>query len=88
MKLFEIERTTKDCNTIWFYRKRRDNGTKYHSRSVSFSWHRKIWKRNKIRPMYKITNNGAKKSNGDSCFDTSLYLGYAVFGYTNWSFNI
>lgn len=86
MKLFKIDKVTNDCVTIWFYRNKRKDGTQYHSRSISLAWHRNIWIRNEVKPMYKITNNGAKRSNKDSCFDTSLYLGYAVLGYTNWTF--
>lgn len=86
LPLFQIDKVTGYCLTIWFWRLKRKDGTQYHSRSVSISWLRKIWKINGVKPMYKITNNGATKANKDSCFDTSLYIGYAIFGYTNWSF--
>ena len=86
LKMFEIDKGNYSI-TIWFNRIKRNDGTKYHSKSVSFSWMRKIWKINKVKPMYKITNNGANKLNNDSCYDTSFYIGYFIFGYTNWSFN-
>lgn len=85
MKLIEFERTTNQCVTLWFWRTR-SGDRHYHSRSLSVSYLRKVWKRNKIAPMYKITNNGAKKENKDTCFDMSVYLGYFIFGYTNWNF--
>jgi len=86
LKVFEIDKSQYSV-TIWFNRIKRNDGTKYHSKSISFSWMRKIWKINKVKPMYKITNNGATKLNNASCFDTSFYIGYFIFGYTNWSFN-
>ena len=86
LRLFQIDKVTGYCLTIWFWRLKRKDGSKYHSRSISISWLRKIWKINGVKPMYKITTNGATKENKDSCFDGSIYFGYAIFGYTNWSF--
>jgi len=87
MKLVEIDKTTGHCITIWFWRTKRKDGSKYHSKSISFSWLKQIWEINKVDPMYKITDNGGRKKNGDSCFDMSIYLGYFIFGYTNWNLN-
>lgn len=87
MKLIQVDKTVGHCATIWFWREKRKDGKQYHSKSISFSWLRKIWKTNKVSPMYKITNNGAKRINKDSCFDMSIYIGYFIFGYTNWNFN-
>jgi len=87
MKAIQIDKISNHCLTIWFWRTKRKDNTKYHARSVSFQWCKKYWIKNKINPMYKITNNGAKRKNKDSCFDMSIYIGYLIFGYTNWNFN-
>lgn len=85
MKLLQIDNSTNHDITVWFWRKKRNNGTQYHSRCIRLAWLRKIWKNNGVSPMYKITDNGATKRNKDSCFDMSVYIGYFIFGYTNWS---
>lgn len=87
MSVIEIDKHGSQSFTIWFWRLERKDKTKYHSKSISFGWYRKIWKKNKVNPMYKITNNGAKRKSKDCCFDMNIYIGYLIIGYTNWSFN-
>ena len=45
--------------------------------------HRKEWKEVGNKPRFCIHSNGAKRKNGDKCFDISLIIGYTVFSYTN-----
>lgn len=44
---------------------------------------KKPWKKNGVKPTIKAHNNGAKRKNGDTCFDCTLILGYIVISYTN-----
>lgn len=37
------------------------------------------------KPHFLIHNNGAKRKNGDTCFDFNVDLGYLHFSYTNWN---
>ena len=41
------------------------------------------WKENGNKPMFCIRTNGAKKKNGDTCFDFFIHFGYLIFNYTN-----
>ena len=36
------------------------------------------------KPMFKIYTNGAKRKNGDSCYDFHIHLGRLAFWYTNY----
>ena len=36
------------------------------------------------KPMYKIYTNGAKRKNGDSCYDFHIHFGRFSFSYTNY----
>ena len=44
---------------------------------------KKFWKEVGNKPRIGFWHNGAKKKNGDTCFDVHLVLGYTVFNYTN-----
>lgn len=37
------------------------------------------------KPRIDFHHNGAKKKNGDKCFDASLIIGYTIFNYTNFN---
>ena len=52
-------------------------------KNITLINYREPWKENGNPPMFKIRTNGAKKKNGDACFDFELYIGYLVFNYTN-----
>lgn len=84
-KLFHID--ISNGLTVWFWRSKDKYNQIYHARSVYFKWYRKTWKANNVKPMYRITNNGAKRKNKDSCFDMNIYIGYLIISYTNWNFN-
>lgn len=45
--------------------------------------YKKAWKNNGVKPKLCIHHNGAKRKNGDKCFDISLIAGFTVFNYTN-----
>lgn len=36
------------------------------------------------KPKFQIYTNGAKKKNGDKCFDLNIHIGRLAFSYTNW----
>lgn len=44
---------------------------------------KKSWKENGNKPRIYFHHNGAKKKNGDTCFDVNLIIGYTIFNYTN-----
>ena len=54
-------------------------GTKY----FNIINYRKAWKAVGNKPRLLLHHNGAKRKNGDKCFDISLIIGYMVFNYTN-----
>ena len=67
-----------------------------HKKYIDFWWskgtknitlinYKKPWKENGNPPMFCIKTNGAKKRNGDTCLDFSIYLGYLIFNYTNFN---
>lgn len=58
-----------------------DNGNK----NISLLNYRKTWKENGIKPIFRIRTNGARKKNGDKCFDFFIYFGYLVFNYTHFN---
>lgn len=70
--------------TIQFWRAKAYYGY-YHSRSFKFSWMRKIWKQNKVKPFWGYRDNGGKKSNGDKCLDATIGLGYLQLNYVNYN---
>ena len=43
------------------------------------------WKEYGNSPMWEIRTNGAKRKNGDTCFDFFIHLGYLIFNYTNYN---
>jgi hypothetical protein len=43
-------------------------------------YHYKEW----LKPEFKIYTNGAKRKNGDSCYDFNIHLGRFAFWYTNY----
>lgn len=45
--------------------------------------YKKSWKGGGNKPRVCVHSNGAKRKNGDKCFDVSLIIGYTVFNYTN-----
>ena len=49
----------------------------------SITNYKKSWKENGNKPRLALHHNGAKRKNGDTCFDISLIVGYTVFSYTN-----
>ena len=48
--------------------------------------YRKAWKEYGNKPRLFIHSNGAKRKNGDKCFDISLIIGYTILNYTNFDF--
>lgn len=56
---------------------------KNNKRHIGLISYRKVWKNNGNKPIYCIRTNGAKKKNGDTCFDFFIHIGYLVFNYTN-----
>lgn len=55
----------------WF-----DHGTKY----IGLHSYKDSWE----KPQFWCHNNGAKKKNGDRCFDFNCHFFYLAFEYTNW----
>lgn len=45
--------------------------------------YKKSWKEHGIKPTVGIHTNGAKRKNGDKCFDLNICIGYIVIMYTN-----
>lgn len=83
-KILKLEKTTKWCVTIWFWRKE-NSVFVYHARCVNISWMRKVWRKNKVNPYWGYRDNGAKKKNRDTCFDATIGLGYLQLNYINWN---
>lgn len=50
----------------------------------SITNYKKAWKENGNKPRLYLHHNGAKRKNGDTCFDISLIVGYTIFNYVNW----
>lgn len=55
------------------------------NKNISLLNYRKPWKENGNPPMFRIRTNGAKKKNGDSCFDLFIHFGYLILIYTNFN---
>ena len=47
--------------------------------------YKKSWKENGNKPKLRIHTNGAKRKNGDKCFDLTVIIGYTIFTYTNFN---
>ena len=45
--------------------------------------YKKAWKHIGTKPKFLFHHNGAKRKNGDTCYDASLIIGYTIFSYTN-----
>ena len=45
--------------------------------------YKKSWKVNGNKPRIGIHTNGAKRKNGDRCFDLTVCIRYTIFTYTN-----
>lgn len=56
-------------------------GTKY----FGILNYKKSWKEVGNKPRFSFHTNGAKRRNGDKCFDCSLTIGYTVITYTNFN---
>lgn len=56
-----------------------NNDTRY----FSIVNHKKEWKECGNKPRILLHSNGARRKNGDKCFDVSLIIGYTIFNYTN-----
>lgn len=41
------------------------------------------WNENGVKPQFFIRTNGAKRRNGDTCFDLSIAFMWWIFNYTN-----
>lgn len=61
---------------IWFH-KRGGKPTK----CISLLSYRESWKGH---PKFSIRDNGARRKNGDTCFDFTIQFIYLDFNYTNW----
>ena len=64
-----------------YFQKWWNNDTK----QISLMNYKKPWKEYGNKPMYCIRTNGAKKKNGDTCFDLHIHFGYLIFNYTNFN---
>ena len=51
------------------------------NKNFSIIYYRDAWD----KPTIDFHHNGAKKKNGDKCFDVSLIIGYTIFNYTNFN---
>lgn len=71
-------------NGLWFWRRKREDGRFYHSRTISVRW-MGVWRTNGVGAQWGLRTNGAKK--GDSCLDASLMLGYLVLNYVDWDYD-
>lgn len=47
--------------------------------------YKKSWKEYGIVPKIRFRTNGARRKNGDNCFDAELVIGYTCFMYTNFN---
>lgn len=65
--------------THWFNKKQNKSGDKYHSKSISISFHPKHFK------LVRCKSNGAKKGI-DSCYDLNIQFLGIFFSYTNWDY--
>lgn len=45
--------------------------------------YKRAWKEHGIKPTIRIHSNRAKRKNGDTCFDLTIFIRYTVFTYTN-----
>ena len=46
--------------------------------------YRESWK-DQGGPLFCIHTNGAKRKNGDTCFDFTIIIGYILINYTNFN---
>lgn len=47
--------------------------------------YKKAWKENNNKPCIRLSSNGGKRKNNNSCFDGELVIGYIIFNYTNFN---
>lgn len=47
--------------------------------------YKEAWTENGIKPAFKLHTNGAKRRNGDTCYDWTLIIGYIDINYTNFN---
>ena len=58
------------------FEKRWNKNTKY----INIISYKNAWD----KPHFLVHSNGAKRKNGDKCFDFNVNLGYLHFSYINW----
>lgn len=56
---------------------------KHDTKCFSIRNYKKSWKEVGNKPRLSFHTNGAKRKNGDTCFDCSLIIGYTIISYTN-----
>jgi hypothetical protein len=56
-----------------------------NNKQISLISYKDSWSQNGTGRIYRIRNNGAKRKNGDKCFDFYIECGYLVFNYTNFN---
>ena len=54
-----------------------------NTKCFSIISHRKSWKKNGIKPILDIYDNGGRKKHGDNCHDISIVIGYTIIEYTH-----
>lgn len=55
-----------------------------HTKLFQITNYRKAHKEWGGKPMFTIRSNGAKKKNGCTCLDVSIWIGYTCFNYVDW----
>lgn len=55
------------------------------NKQFSIISYRDSWSQNGTGRIWRVRSNGAKKRNGDTCFDFFVELGYMVINYTNFN---
>lgn len=53
------------------------------SKVFSIINYKRAWKRVGNKPRLDLYTNGAKRKNGDTCFDCNFIIGYTIISYTN-----
>jgi len=84
MGLINITKSHATEVCLWFCREKFTQKT-VHTKSIGFSWNYKYLKDNDLFPQISYRNNGASKSRGDKCFDSTIVIGYLFISYTNWN---
>jgi len=84
LSLFQVDPWDGHCLSIWYWRTYRYGRWDY-TRTLNISWMWYWWRKNGVSSQWGYRNNGAKKSDGDTCLDQTLSLGYLVFNHINWN---